>query len=206
MCRGDCNEQIWTGGSIGDIAMSTRVKGGMYCPRCKRPVAAERSGHAVRNTLGAAATFGLSLKSERWHCPICGGPVEREAFRRVRVAVAPPTPAEGQVAVTLTHAGVKLIPVLKAYRQATRAGLREAKSAIENTPVLMGYFDPDTAAALVDELERSGATAHLGDIAPESPDVAAQLVTLADLHRSGALTDSEFALAKERALANAAKP
>lgn len=53
--------------------MSVRVRGGMYCPTCKKPVLAQRSGHAVRNTVGAAATLGLALKSERWRCPDCGG-------------------------------------------------------------------------------------------------------------------------------------
>jgi hypothetical protein len=53
--------------------MSVRVKGGMYCRTCKKPVMAQRSGHAVRNTIGAAATAGLALKSERWLCPNCGG-------------------------------------------------------------------------------------------------------------------------------------
>jgi hypothetical protein len=42
--------------------VGVRIKGGMYCPNCARPVAAIRGGHAVRNTLGAALTFGLSLK------------------------------------------------------------------------------------------------------------------------------------------------
>lgn len=53
--------------------MSVRAKGGMYCPACQKPVMAIRSGHAVRNTVGAAATLGLSLKTERWRCPDCGG-------------------------------------------------------------------------------------------------------------------------------------
>jgi endogenous inhibitor of DNA gyrase (YacG/DUF329 family) len=65
--------------------MGVKVKGGMYCPRCDRPVLGQKSGHAVRNTLaigGAVATAGLSLwgsKTEKWSCPICGGPVIREA-------------------------------------------------------------------------------------------------------------------------------
>ena len=53
--------------------MSVKVKGGMYCPRCHKPVMAQRSGHAVRNTIGAAATLGLALKTEQWRCPDCGG-------------------------------------------------------------------------------------------------------------------------------------
>jgi predicted RNA-binding Zn-ribbon protein involved in translation (DUF1610 family) len=61
--------------------MSVKVKGGMYCPSCG-PVAAIRSGHAVRNTLGAAITLGLSLKSERWVCPNCGTPAQRNTAMR----------------------------------------------------------------------------------------------------------------------------
>jgi hypothetical protein len=45
----------------------------MYCPACQSPIAAVKNGHAVRNTLGAATTAGLALKSERWRCPNCGG-------------------------------------------------------------------------------------------------------------------------------------
>src|SRR5258708_36164286 len=53
--------------------MGVRVKGGRSSPACRKPVAAVRTGHAVRNAVGAAATMGLSLKSERWLCPDCGG-------------------------------------------------------------------------------------------------------------------------------------
>jgi predicted RNA-binding Zn-ribbon protein involved in translation (DUF1610 family) len=62
--------------------MSVRVKGGMYCSQCTKPVAAVRSGHAVRNTLGAALTAGLSLKTERWVCPNCGSPAQRNSPMR----------------------------------------------------------------------------------------------------------------------------
>jgi hypothetical protein len=62
--------------------MGVRVKGGMYCPRCKQPVLAQKTGHRVRNTIaigGVLNTLGLSLlaaKSEKWRCPNCGGPVK----------------------------------------------------------------------------------------------------------------------------------
>lgn len=62
--------------------MAVREKGGMYCAQCKRPIPGVRNGHAVRNTgsvVGAVPTLGLSLlaaKSERWHCPYCGGPAK----------------------------------------------------------------------------------------------------------------------------------
>jgi hypothetical protein len=35
-----------------------------------------------RNTLGAALTFGLALKTERWICPNCGGPAQRNSALR----------------------------------------------------------------------------------------------------------------------------
>jgi hypothetical protein len=60
--------------------MGIRVKGGMYCQRCDKPVMAQKTGHGVRNTAavgGALATLGLSLlatKGEKWCCPECGGP------------------------------------------------------------------------------------------------------------------------------------
>lgn len=73
--------------------MGVKVKGGMYCKRCERPVMAQKSGHAVRNTAavgGILATAGLSLlgaKTEKWRCPICGGPCIPEATMRANVAI-----------------------------------------------------------------------------------------------------------------------
>jgi hypothetical protein len=60
--------------------MALKAKGGMYCKRCDKPVMAQKNGHGVRNTIavgGTLATAGLSLlgaKSEKWRCPVCGGP------------------------------------------------------------------------------------------------------------------------------------
>jgi hypothetical protein len=60
--------------------LGVKLKGGMYCRQCGKPVMAQKTGHGVRNTVaigGALATAGLSLlgaKSEKWRCPICGGP------------------------------------------------------------------------------------------------------------------------------------
>lgn len=62
--------------------MSVKVKGGMYCPACKREVLAQKTSHAVRNSAVAATaipTAGMSLvasKAERWRCPECGGPAQ----------------------------------------------------------------------------------------------------------------------------------
>jgi hypothetical protein len=49
----------------------------MYCERCEKPVAAQKTTHGVRNTM-ALGTMGLTAKVEGWHCPSCGGPVRSE--------------------------------------------------------------------------------------------------------------------------------
>jgi hypothetical protein len=70
--------------------LGVKVKGGMYCQRCAKPVMAQKSGHGVRNTAaigGALATGGLSLlgaKSEKWRCPLCGGPAVPERMAHVK--------------------------------------------------------------------------------------------------------------------------
>jgi Ribosomal protein L7/L12 C-terminal domain/Short C-terminal domain len=183
--------------------MSVRTKGGMYCPRCKSPVAAERTGHAVRNTLGALATAGLSLKSERWHCPMCGGPVEREAFRKLAPPPPPVEQPEGTVPVTLVHPGGKMIPALRVYRRLTGAGLKEAQAAFEQVPTLIGHFPPDEAERIRQELCAAGCSVEVAAPGtPAEPDgaVADELRTLAQLHDAGSLSAEEFAAAKARVL------
>jgi ribosomal protein L7/L12 len=183
--------------------MSTRTKGGMYCPRCKRPVAAERTGHAVRNSLGAALTAGLSVKTERWHCSACGGPVERERSRKM--AVPPPhrEQVEGTVPLTLVHPGSKTIPALRAYRKLTRASLKDAQAAFEQVPNLIGYFPPAEAAHIRDGLAAAGCTVELAGPTTDGPgerSLAGELRALAQLHGAGSLTADEFATAKARLL------
>lgn len=73
--------------------MGLKVKGGMYCKRCGKPVMAQKNGHGVRNVVavgGTLATAGLSLlgaKSEKWRCPICGGPCVPESQVRTNAAI-----------------------------------------------------------------------------------------------------------------------
>jgi hypothetical protein len=143
--------------------MSVRTKGGMYCPRCKMPVAAERTGHAVRNSLGAILTVGLSLKTERWHCPACGGPVENERFRKMAVPPLPVEQAEGTVPLTLVHPGSRMIPALRAYRRLTGAGLKEAQAAFEQVPTLVGYFPHAEAERMQRELSAAGCSVELAE-------------------------------------------
>jgi Ribosomal protein L7/L12 C-terminal domain len=178
----------------------------MYCPRCKQPVAAERTGHAVRNTLGAAITAGLSLKTERWHCPVCGGPVESERFRKMAVPPPPVEQAEGTASVTLVHSGANKIPALKAYRRLTRASLKEAYAAFEQVPTLIGYFPPAEAERMRAELTAAGCTVEVAVPATDDPgeageqSLAGELSALAQLHEAGSLTADEFAAAKARLL------
>lgn len=191
--------------------MAIRERGGMWCPACKRPVAGRKNGHAVRNVggvLGAVPTFGLSLlatKSERWHCPICGGPVQHAAFRKPAPAPVLDEPATGTVALTLVDPGPKLIPAIKVYREITRLGLREAKAAIDGAPTLVGYFEPGEAARLGEAFSAVGATVQVADPTAGTADsegvgMAAELAELARLHESGALSADEFAAAKARVL------
>jgi ribosomal protein L7/L12 len=190
--------------------VAIREKGGMWCPSCQRPVAGRKTGHAVRNTLGAAATLGLSLKSERWHCPVCGGPVEKVAFRKV-TATAPVVPddqASELVTVTLVDPGPKLIQAIKVHRKITRAGLREAKAAMEAVPTVVGRFTPEAAKQVRASFESAGAAVRVD--APtaepvtvesgESISLTAELARLAELHSAGALTAEEFAAAKAKAI------
>jgi ribosomal protein L7/L12 len=176
----------------------------MYCSRCKQPVAAERTGHAVRNTLGAALTAGLSLKSERWHCPKCGGPAESERFRKL--ATPPEQPPVGSVTVTLIHPGPKTIPALRVYRGITHAGLRTAREAFEQVPTIIGHYPPTEAERIRAELAAAGCAVEtseskLGAPRPDGAgDVADALVALARLHETGSLSAEEFAAAKARLL------
>jgi hypothetical protein len=58
-----------------------KVRGGMFCKQCDKPVAAQKSTHRMRNVASTAAlglTMGasaLGYKGGQWHCPTCGGPV-----------------------------------------------------------------------------------------------------------------------------------
>jgi hypothetical protein len=73
--------------------LGLKIKGGMYCRRCGKPVMAQKNGHGVRNVVavgGTLATAGLSLfgaKSEKWRCPMCGGPCVPESQVRTNAAI-----------------------------------------------------------------------------------------------------------------------
>jgi len=58
-----------------------RVKGGMYCERCKKPVEAIRQGHPAHHTISGVTGpltrnwEQLDVQSDGWVCPDCGWPV-----------------------------------------------------------------------------------------------------------------------------------
>lgn len=64
--------------------MGVKVQGGMYCPTCERPVAAQKGTNRMRNIfaggatiLSGGATAGVGIKKNDWHCPFCGGAVRK---------------------------------------------------------------------------------------------------------------------------------
>jgi uncharacterized protein with PIN domain len=66
--------------------MGFQSKGGQYCPRCDRHVAAVRNTHHVKGTFAAMLTGGLSVlgsASDPWHCPNCGTRTKSLAVKAV---------------------------------------------------------------------------------------------------------------------------
>ena len=58
-----------------------RVKGGMYCERCGKPIEAIRQGHPAHHPVSGVTGpltrnwERLDVKSAGWVCPDCGWPV-----------------------------------------------------------------------------------------------------------------------------------
>ncbi len=68
--------------------MGQKVKGGMWCAACHKPVMGVKNTHKLRNALVApfapvTSVFSLSglkpagMKVEGYVCPSCGGPVRK---------------------------------------------------------------------------------------------------------------------------------
>lgn len=66
--------------------MAVKVKPGMHCERCDKPVAAQKQTHKARSILTTPLIGAAGWKVGEWHCPECGGPVvaEWQAERRAR--------------------------------------------------------------------------------------------------------------------------
>ena len=97
--------------------------------------------------------------------------VEEEFGVSAAAAVAVAAPAEGGAAaaeeksefdVILTSAGASKIPVIKAVREATGLGLKEAKAVVDGAPAPVKEGVPAAdAEALKAALEAAGATVEL---------------------------------------------
>lgn len=97
--------------------------------------------------------------------------VEEEFGVSAAAAVAVAAPAEGGAAaeeaksefdVVLTSAGASKIPVIKAVREATGLGLKEAKAIVDGAPATVKEAVPTAdAEALKEALEAAGATVEL---------------------------------------------
>ena len=97
--------------------------------------------------------------------------VEEEFGVSAAAAVAVAAPAEGGAAaaeektefdVVLTEVGANKIQVIKAVREATGLGLKEAKAIVDGAPATVKEAKPTAAAeALKEALTAAGATVEL---------------------------------------------
>ncbi len=83
------------------------------------------------------------------------------------VAVAAPGAAEedaapSEVTVKITNAGQKKIGVIKAVRELTGLGLKEAKALVDGAPAAVKEnIDPEEAEEIKEKLEEAGATVEI---------------------------------------------
>jgi hypothetical protein len=181
--------------------MGQRTKGNMLCKRCG-PVLGVKNTHRVRNT---GAIFGelllpgaalLGSKVESYSCPNCGATV-RPAWMHRGAAPAVAEPIE---------------PRDEAYWEAYVARVTGKPAPRHVTRVT-----PDGKWITFDDGEHFASTANQppppapppeqpGEPGPSSLPAdsggADALLRLSELHRSGELTDDEFAAAKTRLLSN----
>lgn len=116
----------------------------------------------------------------------------------------------------LVSAGDRKIQVIKAVREVTGWGLKEAKGWVDSAPSAAIDVAPDQAEAIATLLRAAGATVEVPNTgfsastgaagsappggAPGDGSVAEELERLGSLHDQGALTEAEFSAAKARLL------
>jgi len=181
----------------------------MWCKRCG-PVLGVKNTHRVRNTgaiLSGAFLFG---KVEGYYCPTCGAKVHPAWMRKDAM------PDFGEVnridrQNQLRKATAEPIePHDEAYWEAY-----VARVTGKRVPQHVTRVTPDGKWISFDDGEHFASTANLPPPPappPEQPDepettglpadsgIADALLRLSELHRSGDLTDEEFAAAKTRLL------
>lgn len=107
--------------------MGVKVKGGMWCNRCQRPVAGQKSTRKLASVLGAVASAGLYVSGPSpFHCPFCGSSV-------VPIASEHDLKPLGQAAITSDEidAAVETERELHAQWAQENDVLRESQTAAE---------------------------------------------------------------------------
>jgi len=112
-----------------------KVKGGMYCDRCDRPVPAVKNTHRLRNAIGVVAlpaTAGLSaagMKVERYICPTCGGHVHAGSASSGSLGSVAQAQMDKRERARRRKARMDALSERAAMREAKRQARREARSA-----------------------------------------------------------------------------
>ena len=94
--------------------------------------------------------FGVSAAAAAVAAPVAGG------------AAAPAEEEKTEFDLVLTEVGANKIAVIKAVREATGLGLKEAKALVDGAPATVKEAMPKAdAEALAEKLKEAGATAEL---------------------------------------------
>jgi ribosomal protein L7/L12 len=208
--------------------MAVKVKPGMYCERCQKPVAAQKQTHKARSVLLGPVTYGAGVKVGEWHCPDCGGPVVSEwrADRRkaknergaakVQAEFADQGPQAFGVRIKALPGNLGTrdrLQALRTYREATGSGLEAAKSALKNLPVTIDGLHRSYADRVVNAIQELGGEAEVVDPAETTAkaasgratasgegDISDQIRQLGALRDEGLLTEQEFEAKKAELL------
>jgi hypothetical protein len=192
----------------------------MWCKRCG-PVLGVKNTHRVRNTgalLSSVALPGAFLfgKVEGHYCPSCGGKVQHAEWpltTRLRERTELARAARG---ANGSQGGVDDDPTSIEPRDEAYWEAYVARVTGKPAPRHVTRVTSDGKWISFDDGEHFASTADLPPppAPPEQPDepgpsslpadsgVADALLRLSELHRSGELTDDEFAAAKGKLLSN----
>ena len=95
--------------------------------------------------------FGVSAAAAAAPAAAAAGPA----------AAAAPAEAQTEFTVVLSEVGDKKINVIKAVREVTSLGLKEAKDLVEATGIVKDAVSKDDAAKFKKDLEAAGATVEV---------------------------------------------
>ena len=103
-------------------------------------------------------TFGVSAAPMYAAAPAAGGPAAAEGG----AAAAPAEEEQTEFSVILKDIGANKISVIKAVREVTTLGLKEAKELVESAPKpLKEGVTKAEAATIKEKIEASGATVEI---------------------------------------------